>query len=429
MRAEVVSVACAVQSNNVLRYDCAVTLSEPDAAVLDVWRADSTEPRSFTSDDAALDHVVTVYGLHAGTTYEWQSGEMTGELTTGPLPAGLDLELSVTNPDAATTGHVAFAWGGCADDHYMVIASTAGEVVWYEDLGASRASGYNVGETNNLLVIQDRERAFEYRLDGSSVELETEAESGTYMHHDLYERGGNKYALFAQAVDYDDGETYIMDGVRTFDADGALVDEWDMRNALDPRGTAREVPAGYWRNELGDAFDYSHANAVWVTDTGDWYISMRNLSTVAKVVDGDIEWLMVGDEAESSLTGDFVFESSVTGELGFAYQHHINVHEDGMFTLFDNGTQPGDARAIAMRVDESSGVAEIVTEYPMDQTCPAQGSAYLLDSGNMFATCAAERTFREVPPGASAAWTMTVDCRDGSFTGSIYRGVPIELEL
>ena len=245
--------------------------------------------------------------------------------------------------------------------------------------------------------------------------------------------------LLEHEFDYADG-SYIMDGVYVLDRNtGAVVSEWDTRQIYDPTGTGG-TPSGYWMREYPDGVDYLHMNALWVDANGDYLLSSRTKSAIVKINGdpqdaqfGELIWSLVGTDA-SPFASDFTITGSqtITDQLDFSWQHHVSITDDGDLRLFDNRTAPAEpSRVVELDLDTGAMTAEIVAEFPMDEKCRAQSSAFDLPGGNILALCSQFSLFKEFrdQTGTSSIWSMSPTCRTGGNGSPIYRAVPIDLRL
>lgn len=134
----------------------------------------------------------------------------------------------------------------------------------------------------------------------------------------------------------------------------------------------------------GNIWDYFHINSVGVHPDGNLVVSSRYTSTVYKVDrrSGEILWRLGGKKS------DF--------ELGpgtrFAFQHDARAHENGIVSIFDDGSYSGPSaiedvsRAILLEVDETARTATLVRAIlnPERQLTNAMGNAQVLADGGMF---------------------------------------------
>ena len=67
-------------------------------------------------------------------------------------------------------------------------------------------------------------------------------------------------------------------------------------------------------------------------------------------------------------------------------------------------------------------------QWTLGLSCPAQGSAVLLPSGNVLVDCAIDDTLLEIEAGTQAVvWSMTASCPNGaSPPRPLYRALPVD---
>jgi hypothetical protein len=154
-----------------------------------------------------------------------------------------------------------------------------------------------------------------------------------------------------------------------------------------------DLYGGTWWNAYFDGqFDWMHSNAFYFDEEESViYFSSRHLSRITKIdyPSGDIVW-MIGMPSEYN-TGD----DNICTDLGFTWQHNVNLLENGNITLFDNGNlsglfgQDATSRALEFRVIDNS-YCEMIWEYTLphwdtdqwDLFGPWMGSVQTLPNGN-----------------------------------------------
>ena len=171
---------------------------------------------------------------------------------------------------------------------------------------------------------------------------------------------------------------------------------------------------GTWWNAYFDGFfDWVHSNAFHFDEEESViYVSHRHLSRISKIAypSGDVIWNM-GLPAEYN-TG----ENNICTELGFSFQHNIQLVDDGDLLFFDNGNLSemllGDSnpttRIRRIRVIDNS-YCETIWEYelPPNLYGSAAGSVQLLDNGNYSIHTSASGSVIEVTPEQEIIWKHT----------------------
>ena len=202
---------------------------------------------------------------------------------------------------------------------------------------------------------------------------------------------GNWTFLF-QAQGYQaDGITnefpYIGMQIIEWDEDGNEIWRWSPFDHFTMQDT--DLYGGFWNQAFSNgAYDWMHSNAFHFDEEESViYVSHRHLSRISKISypSGNIIWNM-GLPAEFS-TGD----NNICTDLGFSFQHNIQLLDDGTLLFFDNGNISqnvmGDefptSRVRKVRVIDDA-YCETIWEYelPPNLFGGGMGSVQLLDNGN-----------------------------------------------
>ena len=169
----------------------------------------------------------------------------------------------------------------------------------------------------------------------------------------------------------------------------------------------------WWHSFNEGSHDWMHSNAFHFDEEESViYVSHRHLSRISKIAypSGDVIWNM-GLPAEYN-TG----ENNICTELGFSFQHNIQLVDDGDLLFFDNGNLSemllGDSnpttRIRRIRVIDNS-YCETIWEYelPPNLYGSAAGSVQLLDNGNYSIYTIASGSVIEVTPEQEIIWKHT----------------------
>ncbi|MED5426843.1 MAG: aryl-sulfate sulfotransferase, partial [Candidatus Neomarinimicrobiota bacterium] len=153
---------------------------------------------------------------------------------------------------------------------------------------------------------------------------------------------------------------------------------------------------GTWNQAYTDLrYDWTHVNALVFDDDAEAiYISTRHLSRITKIdyPSGEIIWNM-GHQLLSS-------DVDMGTELGFSFQHSLQILTNGNILTFDNGnlshlpeflgTDEPISRAIEIAVNESGSncTAELAWAYelPLELFGFASGNTQKLNNGNVLVT-------------------------------------------
>ena len=238
------------------------------------------------------------------------------------------------------------------------------------------------------------------------------------LHHDATKYDGHIYALFADAYPVGN-ELVVIDGLYVFDSSGGLVETWELNDYLSlTEADLDGVRDQFWAQEFPGSLDFTHANSVFVDDSG-IYVSTRWVSTVWKIKGlgepdfGDIVWSLTG-EAASPIAPDLTLTSAVPGDADFIGQHHATLSASGDLTLFDNRKVGNNSRGLVISVDEGPRTAQIIAAYPMPQSCSVQGGIFGLANGDVLVTCPSIATTFHFREGTSTeGFTMKATCNSG----------------
>ncbi len=419
-----ITATCAVQPDNALRYDCAITTRTPGPIHV-AWEAmEDGAVRELAVDGDTTEHRATVYALKPEWTYEVRftgpDGTATLDLTPGPMPLPVGATASGDGPVPVL---VALP---CANEAAVAIVDTDGQPLWYQSFGPvdGRDDGYQFTPRGTVLAAFG-DTIVETALDGTELLRFRRGEDfgDDPLHHDVHrDADGRIYALFAEEVD-----GAVLDGLHIFDDDG-LIASWHLADHVAPAGAPGGGGPGFWERDFPGAVDWSHGNSVSAAGDGWLYVGFRWLSAAMKVdgdpaspTFGDVAWTLVG-EAGKPLASDFALTSSAGLQADFIGQHHVNPTPDGRVALFDNRTT-GSSRGVVLALDEAAGVADVQAQWEVGQVCTAQGATFLLDDGTALVTCATAPQVLAFPPGQAApGWSLDFSCGGGF--AMLPRGVP-----
>lgn len=423
-----IEATCAPAPDNVLRYVCDVHVDPPGPVEVAFQPVDSAGPqRVIRSAAEAADHSLTLWLMAPRTAYEWTASasdgdgvEATGLFETGEAPSGARIVAEVTG--TASFPYV-LAASPCDQGGVVVLMSTSGELLWYHafaDANGELIRAATFTEDRTVLVLVGERLAEVDFLGGRHLELAPTVDFEHPLHHDVFRRGGLTYALHEEPFEWE-GTSYVFDGFYVFDASGALVEDWRLAEHFQP-----PVP-----NAM--AVDYTHANSIFVDDAGDVYLSMRNVSALAKIAGpnrtnpGEILWRVSGDVDRMPFGSDFTLASSLPAfSPSFELQHHFHVLADGRFALFDNRSSTAErSRVLVWAMDGTE--ARLEEGYQLPEHCGFQGSSFFTAGGNPVGGCASSQAAYEFDAGVPepSRWSMRLGCFDGS-ESAVPRFVPLE---
>ena len=151
--------------------------------------------------------------------------------------------------------------------------------------------------------------------------------------------------------------------------------------------------------------DWNHANALEIDQDGNYLVSLRSFSEIAKIDSriGTALWRLGGTRNE------FQFASDTER---FSFQHGVRRLPNGHLLLFDNGNSrsPAFSRAAEYAVDEQAHTATLVWSYRSnpDLFSAFLGFAQRLTNGNTLVTFGVPGTVQEVTPASRLAWELKV---------------------
>lgn len=424
---------CAQTPENVLRYHCTVEVDPPGPVTIRMQKAAGGGEREFHSSAVAAEHELLLYLMAPRTDYTWVASSTeqpalrtTGAFTTLPAPSGAQVQFNVSGV-ASFPYFVAST--PCAASTHAIIASTEGELLWYEDFRVggphTMLDAVSFTEDGTILVISAGS-VIEKDLAGNELlRLERFNDYPERVHHDVFRKDGLTWVLHNHEVIVS-GTPYVLDGFYVFDQSGALVKSWRLADHHLPSPTG------------GPTFsrDYSHANSIWVSDDDEVFLSMRHLSSVIKVNGdlsspefGEIEWVLAGDPDYDPLGSDFTLSSAQPGASPtFLQQHNAHLLADGTLALFDNRKQSREpSRLLHLSVDPVGGEAVIEAAYELPMHCPFQGGAWHTAGRNPVATCSPQVTAFEFDRGVTdtARWSVKLSCFS-TRSGYVPRIIPLE---
>ena len=296
----------------------------------------------------------------------------------------------------------------------MVLIDTQGQIVWYvaTDLWTSGMHPYEWAREERTLLVGNAEVLQELALDGSLVqEWVRGVHFDELLHHDVARWGPYTYLLY----DYVLGTVWV-DGVYVFEGTTLL---------------------GNFRLEdhytvSGGVGDWSHGNGLYVTEDGQAIFSTLSFSA-AVAFDADpssptfLEHQFLATGAPNSLPDpDY---TPLSADAGFGQQHAIHRVGDELW-LFDNTGDGFRSRGLRLSLEHDRNGLAMLEEWPMGESCRAQGGAYPLDGGGMLATCAPSGDVWAFAAGQQApVWTLNAWCGENEDSPIRFpKGVPITVQ-
>lgn len=295
-----------------------------------------------------------------------------------------------------------------------LIIDDAGRPIWFAASGASTRAG-NSNRINDFRVQEYKGKPVLTYWQGRQV-LGT-GEGVVRIVDNTYEtiktvRGGNGYQLdFHEArltpqgtllglvynpVSLDLSEVGGPEKGRAVDAvvqeidieTGLVLFEWHSLSDVKLKDSYTEVP-----EDAKSLFDYVHVNSASLTNDGNIIASGRDTWAGYKLNRRTGELM----ETIGGKTSDY----KMLGTAQFAYQHDIEMEEDGSLRIYDNQSAPkvrDETRGLTLTLDEEKKTAKVQTEYvhaPKPLLSGTQGSVQRLENGNMFMEWGSQGYFSE----------------------------------
>ena len=355
-------------------------------------------------------------------TYFWRLRPVFSSSNIGPWSEVFSFSTGISISDASATifdpsqvqdGLTIF---GAFFNYFSAVIDKTGREIW--NTGSEDIVYYNISRYGDLFGCYLNSGS-EYNLPG----VEFSFGLGTlwsepnleFMHHDLIQLSSGNYIgivetsmmgpiplgewtpLFQSLGFVADGSTiefpWIGDKLIEWDKDTKeIIWEWNVfdhfsMNDFDQYG-------GTWNQAYLDLHhDWTHVNALTYDESEDAiYISTRHLSRITKIdyPSGEIIWNL-GHDMPSG-------EVEMGHDIGFSFQHSVQVLDNGNILTFDNGnlspefrqTEQQISRAIEIKIDSTDNIffAELIWEYELspDLFGFASGNAQKLDNGNVLIT-------------------------------------------
>jgi hypothetical protein len=420
----ILSVSASPSPTNSLIQNFDVQLSEPGVVWVEYFpRANTEEVLSFgPTPNVDTTQQFPVMRLTADTEYCYQvyarsrsdsgpvSDSFPGEFATGPLPAGL--ADSSFNKIIGTQTYDLTLLDFADDDFSGIVAlDEDADVVWYYEHD-SAVHAIAQKEDLNLVFSQGNHQSLvEIKPDGTEVSRITDVlddgtpcmPDGRWHHESLVRPDGRILFLGSEIRDVNiDGDIRPQTG--------DIIMEWDQNlgtvtplvrlfDLLDPVIDRTDAPNGtFWQGCDGEATteDWTHSNAIWVTDNGTHVMSVRHLNQIL-AISPDLQsvlWQLGGPGS------DFSFPDP---NDRFYHQHSVKLLPNGNVLLFDNGNvRPEEeggqySRALELELDFDNLVARKVWEYRYtpDRYATCCSSVQRLENGNTVLVFGSDST-REV---------------------------------
>ncbi len=249
------------------------------------------------------------------------------------------------------------------DAKFMICVDTSGTPVFFREMNTT--GGDLRLHTNGYLIQFEQENSSFVQYDSAYNKMRTyEAVGGkiTDSHDFIVEEDGSYWLITKEihAVDMSlivaggNPLAYVVENViQHIDNSNNLLFEWNSLDHIDILDCDTNFV-----DLTGNYIDYMHANAIDIDLDGNLLISSRHLNEITKVdiTTGNIIWRWGGNKNQFTFIND---------NTGFSGQHSIRSHEDGTYTLFDNGNwhTPKHSRGLEYSIDENQMTATLLNIY------------------------------------------------------------------
>lgn len=353
-------------------------------------------------------------------------------------------EVTIFNENSYSEGLTVF---GAFYDYYSAIIDMNGNEIW--NSGEQPIIFYNTdyyGQYYGCQYLSGQPdgnfyNGVKYSLDNEIIWAEPSEE---FNHHEFIELPNGNYLGIVEVEQL--GPVPIGDWTATCNqfypglCDGVIpffiwfgdkIVEWDKEsqevvwdwNFFDHISTEDyDIENGTWFDAFvatPQRYDWTHANALWFDETESAiYVSIRHLSRIVKInyPIGEVIWSM-GEDMPSG-------EVDFGHDLGFNFQHSLQILENGNISTFDNGNLSSQSRALEIQINEAGGdySADNVWEHdlPSELYGSFSGNVQKLDNGNYLITTIGEGgTSVEISPDHANIWEAKYNLSEP--LGAVYR--------
>ena len=336
--------------------------------------------------------------------------------------------------------------------YYSAIFDEDGKEIW--NTGEKDIVYYNsdyYGQLFGCWLNNDSENnlpGVEFNLDN---EFLWEEPNDEFLHHELFQLPNGNYLGIVEErksghipIGSWTGQFrnlgFVADGItQEFSWVGDRIVEWDLEgvevwswSAFDSYSMEDyDSLGGTWieaRQKL--RYDWTHINALgFQEEDSSIYVSSRHLSRITKIKwRSDTEKPVVWNMGHDMPSGDVTFGH----DLGFSFQHSIQVLENGNILILDNGnlsqyfrgTSEPITRALEIQVNKNNDnySSEIFWEYGLSEDLFgfASGNVQKLKNGNyLVTTVGGTGTILEITPDKNVIWEAKLNLTIPS--GAVYR--------
>lgn len=410
---EVAEFTVSPSPTNVLAATVSATVTRAESVAVrfrlaTVGAADSVTPAVPAAADAPT--LVPLLGLLPGSSYAIQVIAYGDEATTtsasvafatGSLPSDLpSYTASGSNP---TPGYVVMAAG-----MYGLVIDNSGRVVWYHRFD-------NGPWLNFMAQPNDRYVARLVTSDPADIEPWVEIDALGNVTRTLG-CGGNLQARFHDMIAETDGGYWILcDETRTVDLSahgghpaarvtGTVVQRVSAAGDLTLHWSAFEnfeITDLDAASRSGASVNWTHGNALALTEDGNLLVSFRNLNEITKIDSrtGDVLWRFGGRRNQFLMIG---------AERPFAGQHSVRLLTNGDMLLLDNVGDSVESRAQHWVIDDDAGIARLAESFGSKPPVRTQvgGSVQPLRGDRVLVSFGTEGRVEEYDAHGNVLWRL-----------------------
>jgi hypothetical protein len=375
--------------------------------------------------EETISHKQTLLGLTAGTVYYYRvvtwdddaGRSETKSIRTGYLPPRLpELELTGSGHDEYVIVPLLGA------ERSVVIISPEGQIVWYYDDPETEYEHYRArfARDGTGVLYNATEMTPDPVEDSEIVKVSFDGSERTsipipYLAHDFVEHADGTIGALVLEDREVDGRNIRGNRIVEVDPSGDETEIWTSFNCFDPDldpGDEMDIGAGLgWT--FTNALDFTASGGS--DGSGVYYVSARNLSTIARVdrATGECDWSL---GSTPSATIEFDIAADV-----FQHEHQFKVFakdcpsdaEFGECRLLvmdnDGSVQGQESRVLEYSIDFETGVATQVWSYIADP--PAYtwvlGEVERYSNGDTFVNWSTAGSMERITETGEVTWKLT----------------------
>jgi arylsulfate sulfotransferase len=367
-----------LHESNVLLPKLSFTSDDGKRVVIEYWPASNKSAKQQSQASIGPTHNVILYNVTPATEYNYQIIDLNDQsasdiygFTTGALPEEIIKIKKATIDSTVFDGYILMRkFRSPAAD---VILNNKGDVVWYNRYDTAVGRAFFWTSRNSILSTYDTSRMLDITLAGErtlDIDVRERLPELNIHHEILYDKSGNIITITTDCLP--EGQNRIKslkgaavcgDGIIRLKPDGTVDWKWSILEAGDPN-----IPKDL---KLRGREPIGHANAIAISEDGNYLVSMRDFSQIWKINSqtGAVMWKL-------GKGGDF----KMPEESYFLRQHSIHINPAGDLMMFDNGEKKERplSRIVSFKVDEEKmqAIPQVIIQLPKDLSSPKMCSAY-----------------------------------------------------